>query len=208
VSINVDISLSQFEEERLAKYIEREIISQMYDRLKSGMSYIQAIVSQKIWAQFQSSFEVHNLIDGDLRYDLGLTQNEAVNVVERIAQILSEDIQVAVKREPYGATMTVSFVKYPYLEILNIPEATFTSKSGHEIEWLLWLLEKGNDILVQDYHVQYQQSSKSRSGGAFMFRSGIFRIPPQFAGTLYDNFITRAFTDIDEFVLHEMERLL
>ena len=64
-------------------------------------------------------------------------------------------------------------------------------KSG-DLHWLDWLLKRGDNMIISNY--QYNpQTGLGRSGLGNMVGGGSFRVPPQFSGTVDDNFITRAF---------------
>ena len=61
------------------------------------------------------------------------------------------------------------------------------------MHWLDWLLKRGDSIIVVNY--QYNpQTGIGRSKLGNMVDGGSFRIPPQFSGTIDDNFITRSFS--------------
>lgn len=79
--------------------------------------------------------------------------------------------------------------------------STFTNllglTSGHvlyergDLHWLSWLLTEGDSIIVVNYTYN-PGSGLGRSGLGNMQESGAFRVPPEFSGTIRDNFITRA----------------
>jgi hypothetical protein len=54
-----------------------------------------------------------------------------------------------------------------------------------------WLLLQGTRVVVSDYSVEEVESEDSRSGDAIMKKGGFFRVDPEFAGTAFDNWITR-----------------
>ena len=60
---------------------------------------------------------------------------------------------------------------------------------GGDLHWLDWLLLRGDNIIVTSY--QYNPATGfGRSGLGNMIGGGSFRVPPEFAGTKDDNFIT------------------
>lgn len=80
------------------------------------------------------------------------------------------------------------------------PTASFISENGHEIAWLNWLLERGTDVIIDDYYVMYgTKSASSRTDDAIMVPSGDsgrnFRIKQYYAGVQGNNWITRAGLD-------------
>jgi len=48
-------------------------------------------------------------------------------------------------------------------------------------------------MIIVNYHY-YPESGVGRSNKGFMKKTGTFRVPPQFSGTVDNNFITRALT--------------
>jgi hypothetical protein len=68
------------------------------------------------------------------------------------------------------------------------------SKS-HHIDWLDWLLTRGQQQIISGYRVSYNSVWPSRSGGGLMVKSRkkSFSIDQKPSGTINDNFITRAF---------------
>ena len=64
---------------------------------------------------------------------------------------------------------------------------------GGDLHWLNWLLTAGDTIIVANY--QYNPiSGLGRSGLGNMTSGGSFRVPPQYSGTIDNNFVTRALT--------------
>jgi len=63
------------------------------------------------------------------------------------------------------------------------------------LDWLDWLLFKGDAVIVQNFRVE--RGSHGRSGLAKMKgkRGNPWRIDPNFSGTVDDNFISRALDD-------------
>ncbi len=82
--------------------------------------------------------------------------------------------------------------------LLALDEASYSSNE-YEIEWLRWLLYSGTNVIVSDHYVLYTgggPSPFSRTGDALMVESGKtkknFRIRSTYAGTVGNNWITRA----------------
>ena len=62
------------------------------------------------------------------------------------------------------------------------------------MDWLDWLINRGDEIIVSQFGFE-SAGGKGRSGGGKMKKGGSWRISPQYAGTVDDNFITRALQD-------------
>ncbi len=194
-------------QDQLNLYLRRELIKQAIKRLKAARSGIEQYMRFKVSRDFLFSSEANEIVYGVLRYDLGLKADEATTSLESIARLLAEDLHFTITASGDEVEAIVSFIKTDYSEILAIPTASFTSAKGNKIDWLKWLLYEGSEQIISRYHVAYVADGKakaSRSGGALMFHGGSFAIPSQFAGTPFDNFITRSFENIELYIQKKM----
>ena len=72
---------------------------------------------------------------------------------------------------------------------------------------------RGCKILIKNYTVKFGPNNRSRTGFAIMVGSDEnWRVPPEFAGTKTNNWITRALENVEDKVvglmIKELERLL
>lgn len=100
-----------------------------------------------------------------------------------------------IKHYPYSKNLKggleIRFQPSNFSNLLSLPDG-HTKYIGGDLHWLDWLLKRGDSIIVVNY--QYNpQTGFGRSGLGNMIPGGSFRIPPQFSGTVDNNFITRAF---------------
>jgi len=65
------------------------------------------------------------------------------------------------------------------------------------------LLLYGGQIIVRNYRVKMGSNRASRTGMAIMVESpgDSWRVPPEFAGTSNNNWVTRALSKIDDKIL-------
>lgn len=95
-----------------------------------------------------------------------------------------------------------------FSDLLSIPEGFIEDNAlvGH-LHWLKWLLAEGNRVIVVGYRYE-GISGFGRSHGGIMSEGGSWRVPPQYAGALDDNFITRALShrekDIEKLLIEEL----
>jgi hypothetical protein len=104
----------------------------------------------------------------------------------------------------FGARITghleVCLVPQNYKDLLNLSSSIIQTEKGEQLNWVRWMLTAGDRILISDHTVVVRMSrdNMGRSGHAVMILSPnarVARIPPPYAGTEDDNFITRTFTD-------------
>ena len=77
--------------------------------------------------------------------------------------------------------------------LLSLKKGHVTTAKGADLHWLSWLLERGQGVIVVGYNYTPDTAPRGRSGGGTMGRGTAWRVPPQYAGTVNDNFVTRAF---------------
>ena len=77
--------------------------------------------------------------------------------------------------------------------------ASVISNNGQHLPWLQWLLLEGNNAIVKNFDVKMGSYSQSRSGMAIMVSSrDNWRVPPEFVGTISNNWTTRAIDRIED----------
>ena len=98
---------------------------------------------------------------------------------------------------------TFTAIKSDYSDVISLPEAYFDSESNlpgdrkgkiTRIPWLEWLLKEGREYVVRKFvFTDKLESDKSRGGGLMIpKKAGGWRVPIEYAGTVDDNFLTRA----------------
>jgi hypothetical protein len=163
---------------------------------------IRMFVEQQILAQP----EVRELLEENgpdsLTAMLGITNAEALNAINALVKTITRIIKVNIDkvddRLNGGLEVIISGV-----DAGDIPEA-IKSVPNSKLNWLEWLLEKGDTPIIIGY--RYSASDKGRTGGGIMKPGGVFRIPPSFSGTEEENFIIRAL--VGEPQQQEIERII
>jgi hypothetical protein len=180
-----------------------ETFNQLLFRKKNRIDLdIRMFVEQQILAQP----EVRELLEengpGSLTAMLGITNAEALNAINALVKTITRIIKVNIDkvddRLNGGLEVIISGV-----DAGDIPEA-IKSVPNSKLNWLEWLLEKGDTPIIIGY--RYSASDKGRTGGGIMKPGGVFRIPPAFSGTEEENFIIRAL--VGEPQQQEIERII
>ncbi|NDB57580.1 hypothetical protein EB001_03945 [bacterium] len=119
--------------------------------------------------------------------------NQSIDSI--INKIISSVVDsTTVKFVPYNnkfrGGLEINIQTNDFNNLLGLPEGHTIYKGG-DLHWMDWLLLRGDSIIISNY--QYNPSTGlGRSGLGTMISGGSFRVPPQFAGTKDNNFITRA----------------
>ena len=154
---------------------------------------IQADVINIVVDALMDCPEIKSLQGGKLQFAFGLPD---ADVVTTIVYAIANSTRVKFKNFKFTKS-TVSNVLSVYIQptdmrnILGLEEAYVETEMGEELPWLQWLLLRGDEVIIVDYHVLYRDGA-GRSGGAIMVPRGVYKVDSQYSGTVEDNFITRA----------------
>lgn len=188
----------------IERRLKETIANKMNLSVRLAMPNIRARVGQLLEDSIRNSHEVNELLDGDLRHQLGATKDEVQATVEFLIERLIRTMQIDFKPfrvfgGKFGGYLEVAcFPKTLVDELIAFPKASFLTKKGVKIPWMEWLLTLGDRIIVKKYDIDYLHTRGSRTGGATMkpVRVRGWRVPAAYSGTRRDNFISRALDDI------------
>jgi hypothetical protein len=149
---------------------------------------IKAIIAQP---------EYQALLNGQLQYELGIPDPAArlSEILETIKSGQSINIQAPqLTGNRISAKLTFGMVKKDFSDLLSLGAATINTEKGVQLNWLEWLLVQGDTVIISNYDFILGPSPYSRTGmGIMRERSGgSWRVPPEYAGTVNNNWITRA----------------
>jgi len=172
---------------------------------------IQNEIRNLIRDSLMSEPEYSSLVAGKLKYEFGIPTKQKVDTIIEtwIKNILIKYTPSTISSNSIKATLSLSAIKDDYSEVLNSEAATIIdSNSGAILPWLEWLLLYGGKIIVQNFSVKMGPSPRSRTGMAIMVKSNgqNWRVPPEFAGTKSNNWVTRALTKIENKVIEVIQK--
>lgn len=182
----------------LKKFIIKSITDRLNATLFSQTSRSAEFVKNTILESIRRQDEYSSLKSGRLRNMFGIQNSSDVDLI--LSEI--ENMSVDIKKPTSGAgginaRISISMIRNNFADLLSSPAASYTSENGFPVNWLEWLLLRGNDSVVIGYRYLPKSSPFSRTGTGIMIEgdSAIFRVPPEYAGNLDNNWITRG---IDE----------
>lgn len=158
---------------------------------------------------------INSLLHGRLRGEVGL--NKAQSRIDAILQVWVNSLKVntilATPSFSVKAGYRIEMIQADYSDVFGLPEANVRTKDG-SLPWLKWLLVYGNQIIVSDYIVDVVPGTiKDRSGTDMIMvpsKSGGWSVPPEFAGTSNNNFVTqiidRISVEIQKIIIEEFTR--
>jgi hypothetical protein len=163
-----------------------------------------------IKSALRSEPEYASLISGQLRWELGIADVGNVDIaINNIANSIEINKQsVGINNLGLSGGMELKIINNQDFGGALSDQSAFVNDAerGYSLPWLEWLLLKGNAILVRNFEVKFGPSPRSRSGNAIMIGSSSnWRVPPEFAGTIRDNWTTRAIDRIDNQIIKLMQ---
>ncbi len=136
---------------------------------------------------------------GNLQAELGLTQPELK--LKEIINEWSDNIKITPEfittfGKQLQGKLTIGIVLSSYNDVLGLNSAIQDTEKGDQLEWLKWLLTRGDDReIIMDYRVKTGNFStaSSRTGFGIMVKDTqrSWGVPTEFAGSPGSNFVTR-----------------
>lgn len=190
-------------------YVRSEILSGLQKILSKAINKcinnIESKIKSIIRSALQNEPEYNSLISGELRREFGIenTSNVDLAIDNMLNSIIIESAPVSISSVGLSGGIILKIIPKELVGIIDQSSAfVVDSERGYSLPWLEWLLTKGGSIIVRNFEVKYGANPRSRSGDAIMISSGSsWRVPPQFAGTTNNNWITRALSTTENKIL-------
>lgn len=175
-----------------------ELAKQMNAKFNKNRGTIQESIRNMSRIALVSSPTYNSLINGELNAQFGFPIGSASISVDKIISLIVGKInlthlQAKAKSSGISSSLYVNLYRGTQ-DILETSEA-YVDADEYQLPWLKWLLTAGDIIIISGYDIRLEEG-KGRSGGGIMVQknSGVWRVPPEFAGTEDDNWITQVFS--------------
>jgi hypothetical protein len=184
IAKNINIGISE--------YINNKITQQLSFMTKEIIGVIPS------WVSVQP--EILSLLSQDemsLAGQFGIA-GDTDGIVNSIVSSIANSISIKFVKFNNNLKGGLEFYIQPdnFSNLLGLPQG-HVIYSGGDLHWLDWLLIRGDQIIISNY--QYNPSTGlGRSGLGNMIGGNSFRVPPAFAGTKNNNFVTRALNGPDQ----------
>tara|TARA_Y100000310_G_C20566322_1_gene755676 strand:+ start:589 stop:1236 length:648 start_codon:yes stop_codon:yes gene_type:complete len=180
----------------ISKRIKRAMYADVTKTFAKAQSVIYNALKIEVAKWISDSPELESILSGSLKGDFGIVA--PAGPVNAIIQSVAGSVDVefhALTRNLTGTALSIQVQPKSLANVLGIIPPVVTEK-GDSLPWIEWLLKRGDDIIISDYHVV--EGDHGRTGMAVMKAGGSYkvsRVNPSFSGTEDDNFITRALAD-------------
>jgi hypothetical protein len=199
------------------KIILNAIREDLNKKIQSSIQKITQDVKPKISTiiskALNDSNTVQSLLSGKLKDDFGLFGNVVnvtmVNIIKEIANNISIKISLSNKSNAILTTTLEILPTEDYAKIISVPGGSFPSRGGN-VDWLEWLLLRGTQVVIGDFWIFRNAKGFTRSGGNSIMKRiesvprEPFRVDPNHAGTVDDNFITRSIQSVSDDILNAL----
>lgn len=207
--ISLDLIESNSE---IKSLILNAIISELKPLINRSIPKIATDLKVLVKEALRQEPEYQSLVGGKLKAEFGIPDSSSVDlVVEALGETL-EVVQNPLVSSANGIKggFTITMMRSSDMSgIIYTDIASVIDSKGYSLPWLEWLLLKNNQILVKNYEVNYTSNSRSRSGMALMIGSNKnWRVPPEYAGSVTNNWTTRAIDRIEPKVYNTIKKHL
>lgn len=179
-------------EAEISKNINLAIATELNSKINRRLSELENNIKAFVSRHISSQPELISLSAGILRGAFGLYSGTAASISSSITKTIENSVNI--KFQPFDknlkGTLEINIQPSDLSNLLTLPEGHVKYKDG-DLHWLNWLLTKGDEIIIIGYEYN-PQTGIGRSGLGNMVAGSAFRVPPQFSGTIDNNFITRA----------------
>lgn len=169
----------------IEKYLDK-----VYNRMSKDIPDI-------LVSAIQSQPEYSALLGGTLQGEFGIPDpqsrlNEILDAI-RTGQVVKRT-PAKISANGIKAGIKLQMVKSDFADLLSLGSASFDTEKGTRLDWLKWLLTEGDTIIISNYEFLLGSYPNSRTGLGIMrqFGGSGWRVPPEYAGTVKNNWITRA----------------
>lgn len=201
-------------DDKFVKKTNKAIADELNRRIRKNKKRIENEIKSLIGGWIKSTPEMSSLtqegVFGSLNAQFGLYPGQGESAVQSIIGAIIGSVSVVVNTvQPKMNRSIIEFKIQPiaFENLLSLPDANVVqSSNGKVLPWLDWLLNLGNTVIVGGY--TYVPESLGRSGGGTMNPGAGWRVPPQYAGTQNNNFITRALSGREKQINPILKRIL
>lgn len=146
-------------------------------------------------------------VKGSLNAEFGLYPGTASSAVTAINLAVRESVSVSV--EPLDKNLqggiVIQIQPESFANLLGLSEGFVITPTAN-LHWLDWILTQGDRVIVVGYY--YQPSNEGRGRAGTMEIGQSWRVDPRYAGTIENNFITRALEGREKEISSALEKAI
>jgi hypothetical protein len=143
---------------------------------------------------------------------------DGISKLDTIINIIDQNMKVEFTtitgKQKLRGKIRIRMVQSDFLDIVRSPAGRQITEVGEVLDWLDWLLYRGDNVIIADFDVitsSYLGRDVGRTGGGIMvknFNRGRWSVPSEHSGIQTDNFITRAIDSVSNRIQQVIEEEL
>ena len=187
----------------IQKVVDGLLIKELNGVLSKAADSARSPITELVAETIKGSNEVQTLNSSIVRGNLGLKSSQVKRAIDAVSEAVSSTTQIITKQLKKSGTkihggLTVNIQPSDLKNVLSLGEGQITYRSSTyktsvNLDWLKWLLQKGDSIIVGKFDFSIQPGTGRSGEGTMKKNVGGWRVPPSISGTIEDNFVTRAF---------------
>jgi hypothetical protein len=211
-SIGLSFSLIDSQSE-ITQKILNAIFPQVEKYFDSNINQLVGIIPKILIQHITNQPEYLALTQGTLQYELGIPdpQSRMEEILETIKSgVIVKKKPVSIKSSSISGGIKIQMIKKDFKDLLSLGASSIITEKGSQLNWLQWLLLEGDSIIVSDHIFLLGPSRFSRTGFGLMKENsgGFWRVPPEYAGNINNNWITRSITSAVSEIDAAIEKIL
>lgn len=181
----------------ISDQILKALLPEANKYLKNKLQYIRTNLPPLVMNAITNAEEYSSLVGGQLQYEFGIPDpSSKLNEILRVwsSNIIIQYNAPTIAGSQIKGSFSISIIRSDFSDVLSADAAlVIDNLRGYQLPWLEWLLLEGNKIIIPKQQVEFGANRLSRTGYAVMRPANkSWRVPSEFAGTISDNWITRA----------------
>jgi len=207
ISLKILESNSQIKD-KIYEAIVQELNKRVFKNKNNVTTRLQNAVKRWVGAQPEIASLRANSSAGSLGAQFGLTSGTSDMIADIITSTVAGSMVVKIQpiKKTLKGTLEINFQRDDFINLLSLQSGHVLTEKGTDLHWLDWLLIKGDTAIITGY--TYIPGPLGRSGGGEMNIGGLWRVPPEFSGTITNNFITRSFKGTEKETAEILKGLL
>lgn len=198
---------------QIAQNILKALLPDTAKYLKDIIKYLQNNLPIVVKQAIINTPEYNSLLGGELQYELGIP--DPSSKLAGLLDIWSTNIKInysapVISNSRIKGSFSANMIKVDFSDVLYSDYAiVYDNFRGYSLPWLEWLLLEGNKSIIKNHSVVFGPSKYSRTGYAIMKESSSsWKVPSQYAGTISDNWITRALDNAESQINNTIEQAM
>lgn len=182
---------------QIAQNILNALLPETAKYLKDVVKYLKTNLPPVVRSAIINTPEYEAILNGQLKYEFGIPDSSIK--LAGLVDLWSKNIKInysppTISSNKIKGSFSANMIRVDFTDVLYTDYAVvYDSLRGYTLPWLEWLVLEGNKTIIKNQTVIFGPNKASRTGYAIMKDSiQSWKVPSQYAGTISDNWITRA----------------